>query len=119
MGRGASVIILPAAQVVYGQGQVGALICLWDKATVSGFIVVLFLLNEAYAAACFEIQFIIAHECGHIAMEHMLYHTAGSLAKVMGGYLPVIGPALSNDTANCPPIRSGLPAISECTIWKR
>ena len=43
-----------------------------------------------------ELQFIIAHECGHIAMEHMVYHTAGSLAKVMGGYLPVIGPALSN-----------------------
>lgn len=43
-----------------------------------------------------ELQFIIAHECGHIAMEHMVYHTAGSLAKVMSGYLPVIGPALSN-----------------------
>lgn len=33
-----------------------------------------------------ELQFIIAHECGHIAMEHMVYHTADSLAKVMGGY---------------------------------
>ena len=43
-----------------------------------------------------ELQFIIAHECGHIAMEHMVYHTAGSLAQIMGGYLPVIGPALSN-----------------------
>lgn len=43
-----------------------------------------------------ELQFIIAHECGHIAMEHMVYHTAGSLAKMIGGYLPVIGPALSN-----------------------
>lgn len=43
-----------------------------------------------------ELQFIIAHECGHIAMEHMVYHTAGSLAKIMGGYLPIVGPALSN-----------------------
>lgn len=43
-----------------------------------------------------ELQFIIAHECGHIALKHMVYHTAGSLAAAMGGYLPVIGPALSN-----------------------
>lgn len=43
-----------------------------------------------------ELRFILAHECGHIALEHMVYHTAGSLAAAMGGYLPVIGPILSN-----------------------
>ncbi|MCD8021103.1 MAG: M48 family metallopeptidase [Clostridiales bacterium] len=42
-----------------------------------------------------ELKFILAHECGHIAMEHMVYHTAGSLAQIMGGFVPVIGGALS------------------------
>jgi len=42
-----------------------------------------------------ELQFILAHECGHIAMEHMVYHTAGTLASVMGGFIPVIGPILT------------------------
>ena len=42
-----------------------------------------------------ELQFIISHECGHIAMKHMVYHTAGSLAAQAGGLLPVIGPILA------------------------
>lgn len=42
-----------------------------------------------------ELQFIISHECGHIAMEHMVYHTAGSLAAAAGSYVPVIGPVLA------------------------
>lgn len=47
------------------------------------------LLNEQ------ELKFIIAHECGHIAMRHMVYHTAGNLAAVMGGYVPLVGKAVS------------------------
>lgn len=43
-----------------------------------------------------ELQFIIAHECGHIAMGHMVYHTAGALAATIGGYLPLVGPILAN-----------------------
>lgn len=46
-----------------------------------------------------ELKFIIAHECGHIAMKHMVYHTAGALASIMGGYIPVIGPAVSEIAA--------------------
>lgn len=42
-----------------------------------------------------ELQFIISHECGHVAMEHMVYHTAGSLAATAGGYIPIIGPVLA------------------------
>lgn len=42
-----------------------------------------------------ELKFIIAHECGHIAMEHMVYHSAVSMASVMGGFVPVIGPVLT------------------------
>lgn len=42
-----------------------------------------------------ELQFIISHECGHIAMEHMVYHTAGSLAAQAGGLLPIVGPILA------------------------
>lgn len=43
-----------------------------------------------------ELKFILAHECGHVAMEHMVYHTAGTLAASMGGYVPVFGPIVSN-----------------------
>ena len=38
-----------------------------------------------------ELKFIMAHECGHIAMEHMVYHTAGNLATLAGGLLPIVG----------------------------
>ena len=43
-----------------------------------------------------ELQFIISHECGHVAMEHMVYHTASSLAASVGGYVPIVGPVLAN-----------------------
>lgn len=42
-----------------------------------------------------ELQFIVSHECGHVAMEHMVYHTAGSLAAVAGSYVPIVGPVLA------------------------
>lgn len=42
-----------------------------------------------------ELQFILSHECGHIAMQHMVYHTAGSLAAIAGSYIPVVGQALA------------------------
>ena len=43
-----------------------------------------------------ELRFIVAHECGHIAMEHMAYHTAGALAATAGGYIPLLGPVIAN-----------------------
>lgn len=42
-----------------------------------------------------ELKFIISHECGHIAMQHMVYHTAGLLASIAGGYIPLVGPILA------------------------
>lgn len=43
-----------------------------------------------------ELKFILAHECGHIAMEHMVYHSAGALAAIAGGYVPLLGPVIAN-----------------------
>ena len=42
-----------------------------------------------------ELTFIISHECGHVAMEHMAYHTAGSLGAKLSEYIPVLGGILS------------------------
>lgn len=42
-----------------------------------------------------ELQFVISHECGHVAMEHMVYHVAGDLAGRAGGFLPVVGPIVA------------------------
>lgn len=41
-----------------------------------------------------KMRFVIGHECGHIAMGHVIYHTA---AKTMGQFsqvIPLIGPAV-------------------------
>lgn len=38
-----------------------------------------------------ELHFIISHECGHVAMEHMVYHAAVRHAGYAGGFIPVIG----------------------------
>ena len=48
-----------------------------------------------------ELTFIIAHECGHVAMEHMAYHVAGSLGAKLGELLPVLGGIISK-AANLP-----------------
>lgn len=45
-----------------------------------------------------ELQFIVAHECGHVAMQHMTYHTAGNLAGTLGQLVPVLGPAIAEVT---------------------
>lgn len=39
-----------------------------------------------------QIRFIIGHECGHIAMGHMVYHTVISIATNFASAIPVIGP---------------------------
>ncbi len=38
-----------------------------------------------------ELLFVIGHECGHLAMGHALYHTAGQLIGTAGAFLPVVG----------------------------
>lgn len=42
-----------------------------------------------------ELKFIIGHECGHIALGHVMYHTAGSLIGDMGALLPLVGPYIA------------------------
>lgn len=39
-----------------------------------------------------KLQFIIGHECGHIAMGHVVYHTVVSTAGSYSSAIPVIGP---------------------------
>lgn len=43
-----------------------------------------------------ELTFIIGHECGHLAMEHMIYHIIGSNILRLGSLVPIIGPILAN-----------------------
>lgn len=42
-----------------------------------------------------ELKFIIGHECGHIALGHVIYHTAGSIIGNMGALLPLVGPYIA------------------------
>lgn len=41
-----------------------------------------------------ELTFIIGHECGHLAMEHLVYHMIGRQLTQLGTLLPVVGPML-------------------------
>lgn len=41
-----------------------------------------------------ELTFIIGHECGHLAMEHLVYHMIGRQLTIIGTLLPVVGPML-------------------------
>ena len=41
-----------------------------------------------------ELTFIIGHECGHLAMEHLVYHMIGRQLTKLGQLVPVIGPML-------------------------
>lgn len=41
-----------------------------------------------------ELTFIIGHECGHLAMEHLVYHLIGNSLNELGKLLPVVGPML-------------------------
>lgn len=41
-----------------------------------------------------QLKFIIGHECGHIAMGHVVYHSAVSTAGNLSQLIPIIGPAI-------------------------
>lgn len=42
-----------------------------------------------------QLKFVIGHECGHIAMGHMIYHTVISIAAMFASAVPIIGPAVN------------------------
>lgn len=42
-----------------------------------------------------QLKYIIGHECGHIAMGHMMYHTAVMLATQFAKAVPIVGPVLN------------------------
>lgn len=41
-----------------------------------------------------KLRFIIGHECGHIAMGHVVYHSIVSMAGSFSNVIPVIGPVV-------------------------
>lgn len=41
-----------------------------------------------------ELTFIIGHECGHLAMEHLVYHMIGRQLAQLSTLIPVVGPML-------------------------
>ena len=43
-----------------------------------------------------QLSFVIGHECGHVAMGHVVYHTAANVAGVMANAIPVVGPVVYN-----------------------
>ena len=43
-----------------------------------------------------ELTFILGHECGHLAMEHLIYHLIGRNLNELGKFIPVLGPVLIN-----------------------
>ena len=43
-----------------------------------------------------QLRFIIGHECGHIALEHVVFHTIGQFIGSLGTLIPGIGPLLAN-----------------------
>lgn len=43
-----------------------------------------------------QLCFVIGHECGHVAMGHVVYHTAASVAGNLSSSLPVVGPVIYN-----------------------
>lgn len=38
-----------------------------------------------------QMRFVVGHECGHIAMGHMVYHTAATVLGSLSQYIPFIG----------------------------
>ncbi|MGN0005934.1 MAG: M48 family metallopeptidase [Candidatus Gastranaerophilaceae bacterium] len=42
-----------------------------------------------------EMKFVIGHECGHLALGHVVYHTAINMVGSVGGLLPVVGDFIS------------------------
>lgn len=45
-----------------------------------------------------KLAFIIGHECGHIAMGHVIYHTVVSAAGTYANTIPLIGPLVYKST---------------------
>ena len=43
-----------------------------------------------------QMRFVIGHECGHIAMGHMIYHTAANIFRVFSSKIPVVGKIVYN-----------------------
>ena len=43
-----------------------------------------------------QLRFVIGHECGHLAMGHVVYHTAANVAGNLSNALPVVGPVIYN-----------------------
>lgn len=43
-----------------------------------------------------QLRFVIGHECGHIAMGHMVYHNAVNTAGNLAASIPVVGPVIYN-----------------------
>ena len=46
-----------------------------------------------------KLTFVIGHECGHIAMEHVIYHTVVSTAGAFSNSIPLIGPFVYKSSA--------------------
>lgn len=42
-----------------------------------------------------ELTFIVGHECGHLAMEHLVYHMIGRQLMDLSKYIPLVGPMLT------------------------
>lgn len=42
-----------------------------------------------------EMKFVIGHECGHLALGHVVYHSAISMMGAAGGLLPLVGPVIA------------------------
>lgn len=41
-----------------------------------------------------EMCFVVGHECGHIAMGHVVYHTAANAFGIFSQYIPFVGPTV-------------------------
>lgn len=48
-----------------------------------------------------QLRFIIGHECGHIAMGHVVYHSVATAAGELSQFLPIVGPFI-NKTISFP-----------------
>ena len=42
-----------------------------------------------------QLKFVIGHECGHIAMGHVVYHTVVNVASIFASAVPVIAPIIN------------------------
>lgn len=42
-----------------------------------------------------ELKFVIGHECGHLALGHVVYHTAISMVGTATGLIPIVGDIIS------------------------